>query len=85
MDFNKIYLLDKPGQFQHSNVERKSHVARGYIYIYIYTHTDIHTLTKFMWSLKPQNKLMLFRDTYIWGQEEKGTTEDEIAGWHGFG
>ena len=28
---------------------------------------------------------MLFRDTYIWGQEEKGTTEDEIAGWHGFG
>ena len=20
-----------------------------------------------------------------WGQEEKGTTEDEMAGWHGFG
>ena len=43
MDFNKIYLLDKPGQFQHSNVERKSHVARGYIYIYIYLYTHRHT------------------------------------------
>ena len=44
MDFNKIYLLDKPGQFQHSNVERKSHVARGYIYIYIFIHTQTYTL-----------------------------------------
>ena len=25
---------------------------------------------------------MLFRSGRDWGQEEKGTTEDEMAGWH---
>lgn len=40
MDFNTINLLDKFGQFQHSNVEGKSHVAKDtYIYISIQTYT----------------------------------------------
>ena len=44
-----------------------------YIYIYIYTHTHIHTHTH------------IGKDSDAgrdWGQEEKGTTEDEMAGWH---
>ena len=47
MDFNTINLLDKLGQFQHSNVEGKSHVVKDtyiYIYIYIYIHTQTYTL-----------------------------------------
>ena len=29
-----------------------------------------------------EKTLMLFRGGRDWGQEEKGTTEDEMAGWH---
>ena len=46
--------------------------------------TDIEAETPILWP--PDEKSGLFgkypnavRD---WGQEEKGTTEDEIAGWH---
>ena len=34
---------------------------------------------------KLQDLLKCFKSTYAgrdWGQEEKGTTEDEMAGWH---
>ena len=34
----------------------------------------------FMWSVDSLEKTLMLGG--IWGQEEKGTTEDEMAGWH---
>jgi len=57
-----------------------------YIYIYIYTHTHTYAKaeTPVLWP--PHAKSWLIgKDSDAgrdWGQEEKGTTEDEMAGWH---
>ena len=42
--------------------------------------TDAKTETPILWPLRAKSLLIdAGRD---WGQEEKGTTEDEMAGWH---
>ena len=46
--------------------------------------TDAKAETPILWLLDVKNRLIgkdpdAGRD---WGQEEKGTTEDEMAGWH---
>ena len=46
--------------------------------------TDVKAETPILWPLHAKNWL-LCKDPDAgkdWGQEEKGTTEDEIAGWH---
>ena len=35
-----------------------------------------------MKDLHTENYKTLIKETIDWGQEEKGTTEDEMAGWH---
>ena len=47
------------------------------IYINIHTHTHRHTYIYKSWLIGKDSDAG--RD---WGQEEKGTTEDEMAGWH---
>ena len=50
-----------------------------YIYIYIY----IYFFFK-LWDM-PKKKTLPIPTSNAgrdWGQEEKGTTEDEMAGWH---
>ena len=44
-----------------------------YVYVYTQTHTQVSSRRVFL------NIHYAGRD---WGQEEKGTTEDEMAGWH---
>ena len=42
--------------------------------------TDAKTETPILWPLRAKSLLIdAGRD---WGQEEKGITEDEMAGWH---
>ena len=42
--------------------------------------TDAETETPILWPLRAKSLLIdAGRD---WGQEEKGITEDEMAGWH---
>ena len=46
--------------------------------------TDVKAETSILWPLAAKNRLIgkdldAGRD---WGQEEKGMTEDEMAGWH---
>ena len=46
--------------------------------------TDAETKTPILWPLYAKSQL-IGKDHDAgkdWGQEEKGTTEDEIAGWH---
>ena len=35
-----------------------------------------------MWNLKCDTNETTYETGWDWGQEEKGTTEDEMAGWH---
>ena len=46
--------------------------------------TDVEAETPVLWP--PYEKSWLIREVPVagrdWGQEEKGTTEDEIAAWH---
>ena len=42
--------------------------------------TDAKTETPILWPLRA--KSLLIDDGRDWGQEEKGITEDEMAGWH---
>ena len=46
--------------------------------------TDVEAETPILWS--PHAKSWLIGKDFdvgrVWGQEEKGTTEDEVAGWH---
>ena len=46
--------------------------------------TDAEAETPILWP--PHSKrLLIEKDSDVgrgWGQEEKGTTEDEMAGWH---
>ena len=39
-------------------------------------------LIKEMKDLHTENYKTLIKETIDWGQEEKGTTEDEMVGWH---
>ena len=46
--------------------------------------TDVETETPILWPPDAKNWL-IWKDPHAgkdWGQEEKGTTEDEMAGWH---
>ena len=46
--------------------------------------TDAETETPILWS-PHANSWLIVKDPYSgrdWGQEEKGTTEDEMVGWH---
>ena len=46
--------------------------------------TDAETETPVLWP-PHVNSLLIGKDLYggkDWGQEEKGTTEDEMVGWH---
>ena len=42
--------------------------------------TDVESKTPILWP--PDVKSYSFEKTQDWGQEEKGTTEDEMVGWH---
>ena len=49
--------------------------------------TDVEAETPILWSPDVKSCL-IWRDPDAgkdWGQKEKGLTEDEIVGWHGFG
>ena len=55
-----------------------------YIYIsnmftYIYTHTHTHIYVVDIRRVDSLEKTDAWRD---WGQEQKGMTDDEMAGWH---
>ena len=54
------------------------------MYIYIFGRNDAKAETPVLWP--PHAKSWLIgKDSDAgrdWGQEEKGTTEDEMAGWH---
>ena len=46
--------------------------------------TDAEAETPILWPPYVKN-LLIGKDSYAgrdWGQEEKGMTEDEMAGWH---
>ena len=46
--------------------------------------TDVEAKTPILWPPLEKN-LVIGKDPgagRVWGQEEKGTTEDEVAGWH---
>ena len=46
--------------------------------------TDVEAKTPILWPLHVKSRL-IGKDPVVgrgWGQEEKGTTEDEMAGWH---
>ena len=46
--------------------------------------TDVEANTPVFWPPDAKNSL-IWKDPYVgkdWGQEEKGTTEDEMVGWH---
>ena len=50
----------------------------------IYSRTDVEAETQILWPPDVKNWL-IGKDPDAgkdWGQEEKGTTEDEMAGWH---
>ena len=53
-------------------------LAKGFC-VTIFTHITILLATSWEELTHWNKTLMLGR---IWGQEEKGTTEDEMAGWH---
>ena len=42
--------------------------------------TDAETETPILWPLDSLEKALMLGGN--WGQEQKGTTEDEMAGWH---
>ena len=64
------------------------HVICPYIYVLLCTFLNVHTFMYFLRSLlwPPHAKSWLIgKDSDVgrdWGQEEKGMTEDEMAGWH---
>ena len=52
--------------------------------IYNFVKTDVEAETPILWPPNAKNWLIR-KDPNAgkdWGQEEKGTTEDEMAGWH---
>ena len=59
------------------------HPKRDQSWVFI-GRTDVETETPIFWPLDVKNWL-IWKDPDAgkdWGQEEKGTTEDEIIGWH---
>ena len=61
-------------------------VNAGFIYIYIYIYISIYIYIYIYISQISRSVVGLIgKDSDAgrdWGQEEKGTTEDEMAGWH---
>ena len=87
----KIPWTEEPGRLQFMGITELDTIEHTYTHTHTHTHTqdffgrnDAKAETLVLWPPRAKSCL-IGKDSDAkrdWGQEEKGTTEDEMAGWH---
>ena len=72
-------LLQVPWTARRSNQSILQEISPGCSFEGLMLRLKLQNFGHFMWRADSLEKTDAGRD---WGQEEKGTTEDEMAGWH---
>ena len=65
--------------FRRSNQSILKEISPGYSLVGLMLKLKLQYFGHLMWRVDSLEKTLMLAD---WGQEEKGTTEDEMAGWH---